>query len=225
MSKNLSEIILKMILLNHVAMTWSLNGKMVESCSCTMLCPCWFGVKELMIMDKGYCASAILFRIQNGSSDGVDLKGREVVLAFDFPGPTLLDGNGIARLYIDDAADTNQRKQLEDVFQGRKGGPMQIVSSLLSKWLPTESTQIEVNDDGNNVTASVGSFGQIKSQELKNQSGQSMILQGAGFASAFQMENDTFTLAPSATELSIPDIPHQISTKSGAVAKFSWNGN
>ncbi|HYY49282.1 MAG TPA: DUF1326 domain-containing protein [Nitrososphaeraceae archaeon] len=127
-----------MILLNHVAMTWSLNGKIVESYSCTMLCPCWFGVKELMIMDKGYCASAILFRIQNGSSDGVDLKGREVVLAFDFPGPTLLDGNGIARLYIDDAADTNQRKQLEDVFQGRKGGPMQIVSSLLSKWLPTE---------------------------------------------------------------------------------------
>jgi hypothetical protein len=52
-----------------------------------------------------------------------------------------------------------------------------------------------------------------------------MILQGAGFASAFQMENDTFTLAPSATEMSDPDIPHPISTKSGAVAKFSWNGS
>jgi hypothetical protein len=218
---------IKMILLMSlsIAMTWNLSGKMVETCSCNMLCPCWFGVKELMIMDKGYCASAILFRIQNSSSDGVDLKGRDVVLAFDFPGPTLLDGNGIARLYIDDAADTSQRKQLEDIFQGRKGGPMQIVSSLLSKWLPTESTKIEVNDDGNNVTASVGSIGQIKSQQLKNQSGNPMILQGAGFASAFQMENDTFTLAPSATEMSVPDIPHPISTKSGAVAKFSWTGN
>jgi hypothetical protein len=34
-------------------MTWNLNGKMIESCSCNMLCPCWFGIKELMIMDNG----------------------------------------------------------------------------------------------------------------------------------------------------------------------------
>lgn len=129
-----------------------------------------------------------------------------------------------ARLYIDNAADTNQHKQLENVFQGRKGGPMQMISGLLSKWLPTESSKIEVNDDGTNLTASVGSIGQIKSQQLKNQSGNPMILQGAGFASAFQMENDTFTLAPSATQMSDPDIPHTISTKSGAVAKFSWSG-
>jgi hypothetical protein len=71
-------------------------------------------------------------------------------------------------LYIDNAADTSQCKQLEDVFQGRKGGPMQIVSTLISKWLPAESTKIEVNDDGSNITASVGSVGQIKSQQLKN---------------------------------------------------------
>jgi len=40
------------------------------------------------------------------------------------------------------------------------------------------------------------------------------------------MENDSFTLAPSATEWSDAEMPHaQISTKSGAVAKFSWRGN
>ena len=121
-------------------------------------------------------------------------------------------------------ADTGQHKELEYVFQGRKGGPMQMISGLMSKWLPTESSKIEVNDDGTNLTASVGSVGQIKSQQLKNQSGNPMILQGAGFASAFQMENDTFTLAPSATQMSDPDIPHTISTKSGAVANFSWSG-
>jgi Protein of unknown function (DUF1326) len=69
------------------------------------------GVKELMIMDKGYCASSILFSIQDGSSNGIDLKGNEVVIALDFPGPTLFDGNATSRLYIDDVADTNQRKE------------------------------------------------------------------------------------------------------------------
>lgn len=206
-------------------MTWNLSGKMVESCTCNMLCPCWFGIKELMIMDKGYCAGPLLFRIQNGNVDGVDLEGRDVVMAFDFPGPTILDGNATCRLYIDDAADESQRRELENVFQGRKGGPMQILSSLTSKWLPSQSTKINISDDGHNLTATVGDFGTIKSKQLKNEAGRIMTLQGAGLASAFQMENETFNLAPSDSQWSDPDLPHQVSTRSGAVAKFSWRGD
>lgn len=104
---------------------------MVESCTCNMLCPCWFGVKELMIMDKGYCASPVLFRIQKGGVDCTDLKERDVVVAFDFPGPTMYDGNATSRLYIDEAANENQRKELENVFQGRKGGLLRALKSIL----------------------------------------------------------------------------------------------
>ena len=64
-----------------------------------------------------------------------------------------------------------------------------------------------------------------ESEQLKNESGQPMTLQGSGFASVFQMENETFTLAPSATQWSDPDMTRQFSTKSGAVAKFSWRGS
>jgi hypothetical protein len=206
-------------------MAWSVSGKMVESCTCNMLCPCWFGVKELMTFDKDYCGGTILFRIDKGNSDSTDLKGLDVVLAVDFPGPTLLDGNGTARVLIDERANPNQQKVLEDIFQGRKGGPMAVVAQMASKWLPTQKARIDVNDDGHNVTAIVGKYGQIKSQELRNEGGRPMVLQGAGFASAFQMENDSFTLAPSATEWSDSEMPHtQIATKSGAVAKFSWRG-
>jgi hypothetical protein len=206
-------------------MTWNLSGKMVESCSCNMLCPCWFGVKELMIMDKGYCAGPILFRIQNGNVDGTDLKGRDIVMAFDFPGPTIFDGNATSGLYIDEAANEDQLKILEAIFQGKRGGPMEMISSFSSKWLPTKRTKIDINDDGNNLTASVGSFGKIKSDQLKNESGRTMTLQGSGFASAFGMDDETFALAPSASQWSDPDLPHQFSTRSGAVAKFSWRGS
>jgi hypothetical protein len=209
----------------YIAMTWNLSGTMAESCSCNMLCPCWFGVKELMIMDKGYCASSILFSIKNGRSDGIDLKGNEVVMALDFPGPTLFDGNATSRLYVDDVVDTSQRKELEDIFQGKKGGPMEVISKFVAKWLPTQGTKIEINDDGSNLTAKVGSFGQIKSEQLKNESGQTMTLHGASFASVFQMENETFALAPSATQWSDPEMPRQFSTRSGAVANFSWRGS
>lgn len=175
-------------------------------------------------MDKGYCASQILFRIQNGGYNGVDLKGRDVVLALDFPGPTLFDGNGTARLYVDNGTEESQRKELEDIFQGRKGGPMQMISSFISKWLPTQSTRIDITDDGKNLTAAVGNFGKIKSEQLKNEAGRVMILQGAGFASAFQMEDETFALAPSSSQWVDQDMPRQFTTRSGAVAKFNWNG-
>jgi len=137
----------------------------------------------------------------------------------------MLDGNGTARVLIDERANPNQQKVLEDIFQGRKGGPMAVIAQMLSKWLPTQKARIDVNDDGHNLTATVGKFGQIKSKELINEGGRPMVLQGAGFASAFQMENDSFTLAPSATEWSDSEMPHtRIDTKSGAVAKFSWRG-
>src|SRR5688572_3869646 len=29
-------------------MPWTLSGEMIETCSCNMLCPCWYGVQELM---------------------------------------------------------------------------------------------------------------------------------------------------------------------------------
>ena len=176
-------------------------------------------------MDQGYCAAPILFRIQNGNIDGVDLKRRDVVLAVDFPGPTILDGNATYRLYIDEAADERQHKDLEVIFKGKRGGPMEMISSLSTKWLPTQSTKIEVNDDGNSMTVTVGNFGKMKYGELKNESGHIMTLHGAGFASAFGMDDETFTLAPSASQWSDPDLPHQFFTKSGVMANFSWHGS
>ena len=85
-------------------MAWRLTGQLIETCSCNMFCPCWFTVQELMIMDQGWCASAIAFRTREGNSDGIALGGRTVVFAVDFPGPTMFDGNATARLYVDAAA-------------------------------------------------------------------------------------------------------------------------
>jgi len=48
-------------------------------------------------MDQGWCASTWLLRVQQGHADGVNLGGRTLAIALDFPGPTLYDGNGTAR--------------------------------------------------------------------------------------------------------------------------------
>src|SRR5260370_15754276 len=149
-------------------MAWSLTADFTETCSCNMLCPCWFGVKELMIMDQGYCAGALLFRVRQGSADGVELSGRTVALAADWPGPTLLDGNGTGRLYIDDGANADQRRELEAIMQGKKGGPMEILGGLVSKWLPTQSTKIDLQEQDGRLTVTVAGGGESRAQRQTN---------------------------------------------------------
>jgi len=57
---------------------------------------------------------------------------------------------------------------------------------------------------------------------MGNEGGRPMVLQGSGFAAAFQMEYYSFTVAPSGTEWSDAEMPHsQFTSKSGAAAKLA----
>jgi len=153
----------------------------------------------------------------------VDLSGCTLAIALDFPGPTLYDGNGTARLYIDDGASADQRRELEAIFQGTKGGPMEILGGLVTKWLPTQAAKIDSQEQSGTLTATVAGFGQMKSQRLTNQAGRPTTMQNTGFTTALQFDNQAAQLAPSGgTRWSDPDMPRQFETKSGAVSRFTW---
>jgi len=176
-----------------------------------------------MKMDQGWCANALLFRVESGTSNGVDLGGRTVVLGADFPGPTLYDADGTARLYIDDGASDAQRSELEAIFQGKVGGPMAVLGGLMSKWLPTMYCSIEIQDDGDELTAKVGDIGEVKASVLKNEAGNAMTMQHSGFAGVFQFVDETFRIAPSGSRWADPDLPREFETRSGARAPWNWN--
>jgi len=202
-------------------MAWRLTGQLIETCSCNMFCPCWFTVQELMIMDQGWCASALAFRTRTGDSDGITLGGRTVVLAVDFPGPTLFDGNATARLYVDDGANVDQRRALEAICSGQKGGAMAAIAPLIKKWLPARSAKIDVADNGDAITLTVGDAGRVESRRLRDPQGQGFTLRGGGFVSGLGMEE--VDLAPSGSRWTDPDL-RQFTTKSGARGEFSWSG-
>lgn len=199
-------------------MAWNLSGIMVESCSCHVMCPCWLPIESVK-MDQGWCDSAFLFRIQQGRSDGVDLSECSVAVAMDFPGPTLDDGKGTARVYIDDQASLAQRRELEAIFQGRKGGGMQGLGSLVEKWLPTQTSTISVQEKDGQLTATIGTFGQIRSKRLKNKFGRIVRLHNVTLLGASPID-----LAPSNSEWRDPDMPRAFRTESGGVGKISWKG-
>ncbi len=201
-------------------MAWRLTGQLIETCSCNMFCPCWFTVQELMLMDQGWCASAIAFRVSEGTSDGVNLSGRTAIFAVDFPGPTLFDGNATARLYIDAAASPEQRRELEAILSGQKGGPMAALAPLISTWLPARTARIAVADEADAITVTVHDTGRVQSRLVRDGQGQGFTMRGGGFVAALGMEE--VELAPSASRWTDPDL-RQFETKSGARGNFSWN--
>lgn len=202
-------------------MPWRLTGQMVESCSCNMLCPCWFGVPELAVQDQGWCATAIAFRVREGIADGVDLTGRTAVVAVDFP-ELMFNGGGTGRLWVEADASAEQRRELEAIIQGKKGGPMGALAPLVATWLPTRTANIAVHDEGDAISFRVGDVGEVASRRLRDAGGNGFALRGGGFVMGMGMEEGE--LAPSSSHWSDPDMPRQFSTRSGVRGTISWSG-
>ena len=204
-------------------MAFRVKGELVETCSCNMLCPCWYGVQELMIMDQGWCATPLLARIDEGDSDGIDIGGQNVVLATFFPGPTLFDGNGTGRVYVDDRSTEDQEREFEKIFQAREGGPMEAIAALVTTWLPTKRGRIEVSDQNGDIHATVDGVGEIFSKRLVNDQGDRMTMRNTFFAMGLGFLDNTAELAPSASSWNDPDMPLPWETKSGAAGKIDWD--
>ena len=206
-------------------MAWNLSGELIETCSCNMLCPCWFGQADLMLMDQGWCATSLLLRVREGSFQGTNLDGQNAIVGLHFPGPTLFDANGTGRVYVDESASDDQRAAIETILQGQSGGGMEVPASLVSKWLPTKSASISVSESDGKVKASVGGIGELASSRLVNDLGNKMTMQNAAFSVVFQHDDHVGDLAPSnGTSWKDPDMPEAWEGRSGVAGQISWSG-
>jgi hypothetical protein len=140
----------------------------------------------------------------------------------DFPGPTLFDGNATARLFVDEGADDDQQRELEAIFQGKKGGPMENIGPLVATWLSTKKAKIGIEDDHETITVSAEGAGQMRSQLLRDPEGNAFTLRGGGFVSGLGLGEAN--LAPTSADWADPEMPKRFETKSGARGDFAWSG-
>ena len=201
-------------------MAMDLKIEMIETCSCNMMCPCWYGVRELMVMDQGWHGTVMALRFLEGSTEGVDLGGRTAILGFDFPGPTLFDGEGTARIYIEEGVSPEQIGAIEAVLQARNGGPMAILASLIARWLPTVTAGMEVREDGDDVAIDMVDYGSVRSGLLKNEAGEQVTMHNA--AMGLTLGARRVELAPSASHWKDPEMPREFETRSGGRSELHW---
>jgi hypothetical protein len=199
-------------------MAWQLSGRSVELCNCKMLCPCWLGPEGEP--DQGWCGGALGFDIQRGNSDGVDLSDTKVVLAAEWPG-NFFGGNGTARLYLEESATLEQRRELEAIFSGKKGGLFEaLFGAVISTWLSTETTKIEMGWDASPFLR-VGDVGQANLTPLKDATGRPTRVEGAAAMAAFQFAS--MDLASSkGSHWTDPNL-RQWQGDSGTLHQFNWS--
>jgi hypothetical protein len=96
-------------------------------------------------------------------------------------------GNGTVRIYVDDGADASQMQELEAIFTGRKGGPGEVLKSLVTKWLPTQKAKIAIQG-GDNPSVTVGTVGQVTAKRISDDKGRVAKLVNAPVLGAIQVE-------------------------------------
>jgi len=200
-------------------MSWRVSGHLLEVCSCSLLCPCWLGPAK---PDRGWCSGAIIYGIQEGSSDGVDLSDTRVAWVADWPGD-FWEGNGTARLYLDEAASSNQRRELEAIFSGKKGGPLEpVFGAVITTWLPTRTAKIHM-DWSNAPTGTVGEVGSLTTTRVTNQAGQPTKVTGAAAMAAFHSESMDL-VRTDGSRWSDPDLRLWEAGGSGTLHTLNWSG-
>jgi hypothetical protein len=200
-------------------MPWAVRGKSLELCNCRLLCPCW--VTADVEPDQGWCGGIFAFEVTEGSSEGIDLAGCKVAAGFDWPG-NFWAGNGTARLFIDQAADVDQRRELEGIFGGQKGGPLgAVLPAVATNVLPTQFTDIAL-DWGDPTSIRIDGFGAADLRPVSDQPGRPTTVTNAAALTAFQMES--MALASSKGGRWHDPDGRAWDSDSGTLHSFDWAG-
>jgi hypothetical protein len=118
-------------------MSYHLEGRLLEVCNCNVLCPCWIGEDP----DNGTCDSALAYRFDTGTIDGVDVSGLVLGLAAHIPG-NVLKGNFRVILFVDERATPQQQHALVQAFTGKLGGPLADYAQLFGEVVGIERVAI-----------------------------------------------------------------------------------
>lgn len=147
-------------------MAYSVEGQLLEVCTCNILCPCWVGGDP----DEGYCDAIVGWHIKEGEIEGVDVTGRTFAMLVHIPG-NVLDGNWKARLYLDQDTSDAQQEGILNLWGGKLGGAITDLASLIGEVVSVEKTNITFDVEGVNGTIKVGDVASASLEAFKGATG------------------------------------------------------
>ena len=133
---------------------WSIRGEYMETCNCTIVCPCII-TSMTAAPTEGDCKAAVTLRIDKGSKDGVALDGLSFIVMLHSPGP-MGQGNMTVGLIVDERATQAQVDAITAIATGAAGGPMAALAPLVGRVAGVEKRPIVFEVDGLNRVVRAG---------------------------------------------------------------------
>jgi hypothetical protein len=140
-------------------MGYSVEGRLLEACSCGGPCPCWVGDDP----DGGTCDTVICYRYDKGEINGVNVAGLTLALVAHVPG-NILAGNWKVAAHVDNKATPQQKEAILAAHTGKLGGPLADLAPLVGEIVGVYDVPIDFNVVGGKGTVTIGD---VVSAEMK----------------------------------------------------------
>ena len=138
---------------------WSVSGSYYESCNCDAVCPCRrLNGKPGGDSTYGVCQFLLSWDIHRGEAGGIDLSGRQVVMA-GFYSDAEAGKPWSIKLFVDERAEAGPYRELERIFLGQAGGNMPFTTNIATV-LEVARAKISLVHERGRETIRVGGIGE-----------------------------------------------------------------
>jgi hypothetical protein len=201
-------------------MAWTIKGQYFENCSCNVPCPCTVSLD--LGADRERCNAFLVFQVESGEVEGVDVSGLTVAAMVDSP-KVMSEGNWRLGVLVDADASDEQADKLVGVFSGQLGGPMEALGPLVGEQLGVERVPMQVSHENGTHRIEVGSDGEVEVEEVVpfgKENGEPARLVGI-----FHPAGDDFAIAKATkSRVSAFGIDFAFEGGSAFANPFSWSG-
>jgi hypothetical protein len=157
---------------------YTLDGTLIEACSCNVNCPCWIGEDP----DLGECFAIVAYGIERGQIRELDVSGLSLVLICHIPG-NVLAGNWQVVALVDESATQEQRDALLDAFTGKLGGPLgDLWTALIGEVKGVEFVPITHEVDGGSGILRIPGLVETEMEPYRGPDGSVTTLQNSVFS-------------------------------------------
>ena len=136
---------------------WWAEGLLFENCNCTAVCPGHIHFSQKCTHEVCHGFWAIRFeggRVSaggagragvEGRAEDVDLGGVDVVVVYETP-QVMVDGGWKQVIIVSDRATGAQRRAVEEILTGMRGGPWEILARFVGDGRPTRIARIRIEE-------------------------------------------------------------------------------
>ena len=134
-------------------MAYEIEGRLLEVCTCNVLCPCWVGEDP----DFKTCDTVIAWGIEKGTIEGVDVSGMTMAVSAHIPKNILIPKSWKAVVFVDDRSTPEQEAAMIRLFTGQLGGAVADLAGLIGEVVAVERAPITFTVEGGKGRLTIGS--------------------------------------------------------------------